>query len=135
MEAAFALIFAERSTAKRVAATWFERFADDVDAEGRFLCEDWRMGRRVPDATPDLVAAGPALDTAEARAHEAAYFTGWSDEEKEEFLLSFSDFHFALVGLVSPELFERVRRARGRTIAQAERGRAQMARIVTALRG
>jgi hypothetical protein len=135
LEDAFALIFAERGTAKRVAATWFERFADEVDAEGRFLYEDWREDTQGADATPEVVAAGPGLDTAEAREHEAAYFRGWSDDEKAELLLSFSDFHFALVGLVSPELFERMRRARGRTVAQAERGRTQMARIVTALRG
>jgi len=135
LEAAFALIFTERETAAQVAATWFERFADEVDADGRFLYEDWHEETQVANTTPDVVAAGPALDTAEARAHEAAYFSGWSDEEKAEFVLSFSDFHFALVGLVSPELFERMRRARGRTVAQAERGRTQMARIVTALRG
>ena len=129
---AFALVFPAPAVAERVAGQWFEQFTDDVDHEGRFVYHDWHE----ETGEPDVVATGPAwTDTSKEHEAEAAWYRGWSDEQKAEFLLRFSDFHLALAALVSPQLFERMRAARGMTRAQAERSGAQMTRIARALRG
>lgn len=137
LTAAFALIFRDPAVAHQVAGRWFEEMAgDDVDAEGRFLYRDWHEEAGMPLGEPDAFGAGShPYDTPEAHEAEAASFRGWSDERKSELVLSFSSFHFDLVALVSPELFERMRAASGMTAEQAEVSRAQMERIARALRG
>jgi hypothetical protein len=57
-----------------------------------------------------------------------------SVEERLELLMRFSSFHFGLVGLISDDLYHRMREAQGLTPEQADVQRAQMRRIVAAIR-
>jgi hypothetical protein len=89
------------------------------------------------EAPVPATAAGesPREDSLAAQEREQSFYRGWSDERKAELVMQFSDFHFALVALVSDELAERMNAARGFTPAQAARSRAQMARMAEWLRG
>ena len=126
---AFELVFQDPATAAGLAREWFPRFADETDGEGRLLHPDYDG---VPIST--LVIRKGNLSPAELEAHERRYFSGWSDERKREFLMGFSDLHVALVALVSPAAFERLRVARGISMEAAERSRQQMLRWTAALR-
>lgn len=129
LAAAFALLLPPDS-AGRWADEWFERFVDqdDLDAAGRFVY------RPFYEEEPPAVDDESILDSPlpERTGHE--YFRDKSDDEVGEYLMSFSDFHLSLVSLISPELFERVRRARGDSPARADRQRRQMRRIIAAMR-
>ena len=59
---------------------------------------------------------------------------GISVEERLELLMRFSSFHFALVGLISDDMHQRMREAQGLTPEQADVQRAQMRRIVADIR-
>jgi hypothetical protein len=139
LAAAFALIFREPATAERIAGEWFETFVGDaVDDAGRFLYEEWWVdeGGSAAGAVPATAAGeSPRDDSLAAHEREVSFYRGWSDERKAELVMQFSDFHFALVALVSDELAERMNAARGFTPAQAARSRAQMARMAQWLRG
>jgi hypothetical protein len=137
LSAAFALVFTDRRVAERLAARWFvEIAADDVDANGYFSHPDWTdeppPGRAAADG---LVIAGPGeADESLAAAHQR-YWGGWSNERKAEFLLRLSEFHLALVALVSPQLFERMRLARHMSPGAAARSRGHLTAVVRTLRG
>ena len=125
LKRAFALILPE-AKAEEWAKEWWAVHAteSDLDSAGNFLFEDW------PDDEKIEVAF------AASKATNAEYAWGFeslrerSDDELGEFLMSFTDFHLNLLSLVSPELFERVKRVRGDSNIMAERRRRQMLRIV-----
>jgi len=116
--------------AAQVAKEWFDLFADTTDAEGRVLHPDWN-GTRGPVAAFAIGEGSHSPE--EVEANERRYFSGWSDAQKRDFLMRFSDLHLALVALASHDAFERMRLARGISIEAAERSRKQMLRITEAL--
>ena len=131
LSAAFALVFRDPATADRVATEWFVQIANsDVDEQGRFLLGDWTG--EVPSAPAIdqglVIGSREVLSQQEPEDADRRFFGGWDDQEKAEYLLRFSDFHLALLALVSPELNERMRIARRMTPEAAARSHAQLSR-------
>ena len=131
LEAAFALILPPKAAAE-TAEEWWDSFADQIDAQGRWLLKDHLVSR--PNQPPDgLVVAGRRQTPAEVEAHERLLWSGMTIADRKGLLLRFSNFHMRLAGLVSDELFERMRVAEGISLEVAERGRSQMRRIIAAI--
>ena len=130
LAAAFGLLLPPE-LAGRWADEWFERFVDedDLDAAGRFVYRPLDEEEEPPAVGDESIYDSPLPDRT---GYE--YFRDKSDDDVGEYLMSFSDFHLSLVSLVSPELFERVRKARGDSPARADRQRRQMRRIIAAMR-
>jgi hypothetical protein len=133
LQAAFALILPP-GPAKAAADEWWAAFADNVNERGYWVYE---TNRGSPSLAPtNALAVGTRrLTPEEERAQDRQFWGRMSIEERRELLLRFSSFHLRLVGLLSDELFERMRKAEGLTPEQAETGRAQMERIVAAIQG
>jgi hypothetical protein len=131
LQAAFTQILPP-GPAAAAATDWWGMFAAEVDADGRFL---YNHDPTSPTLRPTnaLAVAGPPVSPAEQERRERRFWGGMSIEERREFLLRFSNFHMRLVGLLTEELFERMRLAEGLSPESAERGRTQMRRIVTAI--
>jgi hypothetical protein len=128
LEAAFRLVL-PTEVAKNAAATWWRRFADNVDERG-FLLYDPPSEQLEPRVGAH--AAPPAGSKQRAQSRE--FWGSMSEAERLELLMRFSSFHFGLVGLLSDDIHERLRLAQGLTPAQAESQRAQMRDIVAAMR-
>jgi hypothetical protein len=80
-------------------------------------------------------AIASSLPESELRRQERIFWGSMSIEERLELLQGLRSFHFGLVSLVSDELHERMRTTEGLTGEQADRRRAQMRRIVSAIQG
>jgi len=133
LEAAFRLMLPPEVAAS-TADRWFNEIAGEVDANGYFLYEDWHEKVGLSPGHPDaLMVQTRHVSDEERRARERAYWATQSVEDLVEWLMRFSGLHFALVALVSEELFERMRLAEGLTLEQAERSRVQMRNIVAAI--
>lgn len=137
LSAAFALLFTDQDVAGRIATQWWVEIAtDDVDANGYFFHRDWTDAPPpAPTLADGLVLAQRSERTESVEAARQRFWGGWTDERKAEYLLRLSDFHLALVALVSPELFERMRLARHMTPDAAARSRDHLSSIVKTLRG
>jgi predicted Fe-S protein YdhL (DUF1289 family) len=121
--------------AEELAERWWAEFADETDDRGYFLYEGPAERLGIPATEPQVVAAaGPLLPEAERFAQERAFWGSMTIAERVELLMRFSSFHFGLLSLVSPALHERLRAARKLSAEQADNGRAQMRRIVAAMR-
>ena len=131
LQAAFALILPPKAAAE-TAEEWWDSFADEVDAQGRLLREDYRVSHPI-QPTDGLVGASRRQTPAEVEAQERLLWSGMTSADRKGLLLRFSNFHMRLAGLVSDELFERMRVAEGISLEVAERGRSQMRRIVAAI--
>lgn len=128
---AFSLIIAA-PPAQHWAGEWFARFGsdEDVDETGRYLYEH----RGAEDVRRSVVVHGVGAPTASTGLTGYEEYSHQSDDEIGEFLMHFSDFHLNLASLVSPDLSERVRIARGDTPERHEHRKAQMRRIVASMR-
>ena len=136
LSAAFALIL-PASAAADYAHRWFDQFADDEDAAGRYLWdpEPFRAWATDTEREAAGLAVGPPRQSPdEVGTGGYEVYAGRPDAEKGEFLLRFSDFHLNLVSLVSPELAARVAAGRGDTPAQSARSMRHMRAIVAAMR-
>jgi hypothetical protein len=131
IEAAFSLILPP-NVASAAARQWWEEFAGEVDERGYFLYEDPLVADPQLNGPQGLVIAS-SLPESEQQIQEQLFWSSMSVEQRVEFLMRFSSFHFGLVSLVSEELYERMRTAEGLTREQADRRRAQMRRIVAAI--
>jgi len=128
LQAGFGLILPPDAAAV-AADEWWALFAEEVDERGYFLCSKYPQ-THLPSV---FAVAGPQVTPAAREAQERAFWGGMSIGERRELLLRFSSFHFRLLGLVSDDLFERMRTAEGLSPQAAERGRAQMKGIVAAI--
>jgi hypothetical protein len=133
LQAAFGLIL-PATTAQDAAEQWWEQFADEVDAEGRYLYQDPLVAAGIDPIAPQVIATTKALSSAEQRRNEQLFWGGMSVEDRLELLMRFSSFHFGLVGLISDDLYHRMREAQGLTPEQADVQREQMRHIVAAIR-
>jgi hypothetical protein len=133
IEAAFGLILPP-IVATEAARQWWEQFADEVDERGYFLHEDPLAADPQLNRPRGHVIAS-SLPESEQQRQEQLFWSSMSVEERLELLMRFSSLHFGLVGLVSEELHERMRKAEGLTREQADRWRAQIRRIVAAING
>ncbi len=126
---AFGLIIAA-TAAKHWAEEWLARFGgdEDIDEKGRFLYTHWETAR------PSVIVhrMGEGAESTDVTGYEE--YSHQSDDAIGEFLMHFSDFHLNLASLVSPELSERVRIARGDTPQRHEHRKAQMRKIVASMR-
>jgi hypothetical protein len=131
LQAGFALILPAAS-ATEAAEEWWALFADEVDDRGYFLFDQdpTSPAHRSNNA---LALAGRQQTDAQRDAQERALWGGMSVAERRELLIRFSSFHFRLLGLVSDDLFDRMRLAEGLSLSAAEPARAQMRRIVAAI--
>ncbi len=132
LKAGFGLILPSASAAE-TADEWWDQFADEVDDRGYFLYD---QDPQSPALRPDnALADGSRYQAPEKReAQERLLWGGMTIADRRELLLRFSSFHFRLLALLSPDLFERMRLAEDLSVATAERGREQMKRIVAAIR-
>jgi hypothetical protein len=137
LAAAFRLILSPVE-AERRASTWFELFGEGcVDHEGRVVLVATPHADDESSTDDGWPAEAPAEHTRRTSTSGTGgfeRFRGRSEEEKGEYLMHFSDFHLNLVSLVSPEVAERVRVARGDTPEQAAWRIAQMRKIVEVMR-
>lgn len=125
--------------AERTASRWFSEFAlGKVDADGCFVWDGTAFaGEDAPgDASLNaLIVTDPGLSRTDRELAERAFWAGLSVRERVELLMQFSALHFSLLALVSDELFERMRTARGLTREQAEHNREQTRRAVAVVGG
>jgi hypothetical protein len=133
LEAAFALILPTKA-AGATARRWWRDFATKVDERGYFLSDDQVTTPGLPQNTPQVVGVHGRMSEKERSAQERVFWSSISVDERVDLLMRFSSFHFALLALVSEDLYERMRLARKASIEQAATSRAQMRRIVAAIR-
>lgn len=126
---AFGFLLPEEA-ARHLAARWFVEIGSDDVVNGVYMArrESWRpahgqLGGLAVRGTPSFGPPEPWKQ-----------FKEGSDEWRANYLLRLSDFHLNLVSLVSPDVFERVRRLRGDTEEQAQYKREQMRRWVVGYR-
>lgn len=134
LAAAFALLL-PRPRAEALATRWFEHSADEIDQHGRYLYPGpWNRpgGSSIP--APAGTPSGTDWDSPAWVAFDERTFAYMDEDDAEECFMALSDLHLALVALVSEELYQRMRIARGATEAQAARRRLQMIRAVRAYR-
>ena len=135
LETAFALVVpgeTAKATAERCGGSGSLTKSMIVDT---FLYEDPRERSGVPQDAPAVVAAPSVVITeAELFALERDLWASQSLEDRIALLMSFSSFHFGLLGLLSDELRERMRVACGMSPVQAEQVRTHVRRAVAAIR-
>ena len=129
---AFALLM-PASEARAMAARWWAIFADKVDEAGRYL-HDGPWNEPQPSEAGDEFGGALEWQTVEQVEADGALFTGLTDASLEHLLLRLGDLHFALVALVSPELFVRMRAVREISLAGAQRSRSQLTAAVRTYR-
>jgi hypothetical protein len=112
---AFALLLAE-DEARDLARKWFQTFTDknNIDGSGRYLYRDWRSHPDTPSSARNQPSVVFELPTAGTASVSGMYdwLLSASREDLESRLLGFSNFHFDLLAVSSPELRARVKLVR-----------------------
>jgi hypothetical protein len=130
--AAFTLLLPEQD-ARSMAARWWEMFADEVDASGRYVYFQ-RWGEPRPPEAGDELEDAPEWHTPERIRDDEALLSGWGERDAEGWLLGLRDLHLALLAILSDELYRRMRAARQISPRGAARSRLQLTRAVRAYR-
>ena len=121
--------------ASTLAARWFADFASPDEVVDGWYVYPTAWAEQTPDASADVRAEDRAAwDATEVRAADERTFASFTEANIEDWLMRLRDLHLALVALVSPDAYERMRQVRGMSPREAARNRLQLERAVRAYR-